>query len=81
MRITSRLRIISIATIAALVFLAPYLIWTFVEFRNAKNNYILTEEIKDNYFERTTFRAQYYLNREEHIRVKWDASKIGRAHV
>jgi PAS domain S-box-containing protein len=75
MRITTRLRIISTCTIAALVVLVPILIKSFVEFKEAKNDYILANAIKVNFFERASFRDQYFLFREERAREQWDKSK------
>lgn len=75
MRITTRLRIISTATIAALVVLAPVLIWSFIEFEGAKKDYALAEAIKVNFFERTSFRDQYFLYREDRARVLWEKNR------
>ncbi|MCK9199796.1 MAG: EAL domain-containing protein [Gallionella sp.] len=75
MRITTRLRIISIVTVAALVVLAPVLVWSFTEFKSAKNDYVLANAIKVNSFERASFRDQYFLYREDRARMQWDNSK------
>lgn len=74
MRITTRLRLTSTVTIAALVVLAPVLIWSFIEFKNAKSNYVLADAIQENAFERTAFRDQYFLYREDRARTQWDAN-------
>jgi PAS domain S-box-containing protein len=60
---------------ASLVVLAPVLIWSFIEFRSAKNNYILADTIRVNFFERASFRDQYFLYREDRARMLWDKSK------
>ncbi|MDO8813734.1 MAG: PAS domain S-box protein [Gallionella sp.] len=75
MRITTRLRIISIATAAALAVLAPVLVLSFAEFRSAKNDYALADAIKANFFERASFRDQYFLYREDRARMQWDKSR------
>ncbi|MBS4095523.1 MAG: HAMP domain-containing protein [Sulfuricella sp.] len=74
MRIATRLRLISTATLAALVVLMPVLIWSFTEFRNAKNDYVLAEAILVNFFERASFRDQYFLYREDRARLQWEKS-------
>lgn len=75
MRIVTRLRIISAVTIAALATLAPTLIWSFIEFRSAKSDYVLADAIHDNFFERASFRDQYFLYREDRARMLWDKNK------
>ncbi len=75
MRISTKLKIVSTATIVALVVMAPILIWSFFEFTQAKNNYSLAEAIKANFFERTSFSDQYFLYREDSARASWDKSK------
>jgi len=81
MRITTRLRIISIATLAALAVLAPVLVLSFVEFRSAKNDYALADAIKANFFESASFRDQYFLYREERARTQWDKSRQTADHL
>ncbi|MGZ8180893.1 MAG: PAS domain-containing protein [Methylobacter sp.] len=75
MRITTRLRITSTVTIAAFVVLAPVLVWSFVEFKNARGDYVLADTIQDNAFERASFRDQYFLYREDRARAQWDKNK------
>ena len=75
MRISTRLRIITGVTIAALVILIPILVWSFVEFKNAKDDDTLADALHDNYFERASFRDQYFLYREDRIREQWAKSK------
>ncbi|MFA7239524.1 MAG: PAS domain S-box protein [Sulfuricellaceae bacterium] len=75
MRITTRLRIISTATLAALAVLAPVLVLSFVEFRSAKNDYALADAIKANFFESASSRNQYFLYREDRARTQWDKSR------
>jgi PAS domain S-box-containing protein len=75
MRITTRLRITSTVTISALIVLVPALIWSFVEFKNAKSDYALACKIRDNAFERTSFRDQYFLYHEDRTRALWDKNK------
>ncbi|MFA5824372.1 MAG: diguanylate cyclase [Gallionellaceae bacterium] len=71
MRITTRLRIISTMTIAALIIMVPILIWSFIEFKRAENNYIFADTIRVNFFERTSIMDQYFLYREERVRAQW----------
>lgn len=74
MRITTRLRITSAITLSALVVLASVLAWSLLEFKSAKNNYVLADAIKVNFFERVSFRDQYFLYREDRARRLWDKS-------
>jgi diguanylate cyclase (GGDEF)-like protein/PAS domain S-box-containing protein len=74
-RITSRLKLIANCAIIALSILAPILLWSIVEFRSAKNDLLLAEALRANYFERVSFRDQYFLYREQRIRIQWDESK------
>ena len=75
MRVSTRLRIITGATIAALVILIPILIWSFVEFKSAKDDDALADALHDNYFERASYRDQYVLHREDRLREQWITSK------
>ena len=75
MRIATRLNLISTIVMAALVVLASILVWSFLEFKDAKNDYILAEAIKVNFFERTSFRDQYFLYRENRVRDQWYKNK------
>ena len=75
MRISTRLRIITGATIAALAILIPILVWSFVEFRTAKDDDALADALHDNYFERASLRDQYFLYREDRLREQWLKSK------
>ncbi len=81
MRITTRLRIISIATAISLAVLASILFWSFIEFKSAKNNYFLADAIKINFFERASFRDQYFLYREDRAHAQWDQSKKTADHL
>jgi PAS domain S-box-containing protein len=75
MRITTQLRIISTATIVALAVVAAALSWSYSEFRSTKNDYALADALKDNFFERSFFREQYFLNHEDSLRVQWEESQ------
>ena len=75
MRITTRLQIASIATIALLVGLAPVLVWTFIEFDKAKSDNQMANAIHSAFFERVSFRDQYFLYREDRFRTQWDKAK------
>ncbi len=75
MRISTRLRIITGVTIGALAILIPVLVWSFVEFKNAKDDDALADALHDNYFERASFRDQYFLYREDRLREQWIKSR------
>lgn len=75
MRIATRLRIVSGMTLLALVVLVPLLIRAANEFRNAKSDHLLAATIQENFFERAAFRDQYFLHREDRLRVQWESSK------
>ncbi|HEY8036113.1 MAG TPA: PAS domain-containing protein [Methylobacter sp.] len=81
MSITTRLRVISAVTIAAFVVLAPVLVWSLLEFKSAKNDYVLANAIRGNFFESASFRDQYFLYREDRARVLWDKSKEAVDHL
>jgi PAS domain S-box-containing protein len=74
-RLSTRLRIITGATTAALVTLIPILVWSFVEFNAAKIDDSLVEALHDNYFKRASFRDQYVLHREDRLKQQWDKSR------
>lgn len=75
MRISTRLRTISTATTVGLAVMSALLAWTFAEFKRAENDKALANAILVNFFERTSFRDQYFLYREERTRVQWEANK------
>jgi len=81
MRILTQLRIISAVTIAAVIVLTPMLFWSLGEFKHAKNDYILANLILDNFFERASLRDQYFLYREERVRMQWDQNKVVSDHL
>ncbi|OGS85660.1 MAG: hypothetical protein A2061_05430 [Gallionellales bacterium GWA2_59_43] len=55
--------------------MSSLLVWSFIEFKSAKNNYALADEIAVNFFERATLRDQYFLYREDRTRIQWDKNK------
>lgn len=71
MRISTRLRISLIATVAALAVLLPLLGWSFIEFRSAKSDYFLVDQLEDAFYERAAIRDQYFLHKEERILIQW----------
>jgi methyl-accepting chemotaxis protein len=75
MRISTRLRTISTATTVGLAVMSALLAWTFDEFKRAENDKAVANTILVNFFERTSFRDQYFLYREERTRVQWEANK------
>ncbi|MDD4964586.1 MAG: PAS domain-containing protein [Gallionella sp.] len=76
MRITKQLSIISASTAAALVVLLPILFWSVAEFRLAKSDYVLSNAIEVNFFERASFRDQYFLYREDRLRAQWERNRL-----
>jgi diguanylate cyclase (GGDEF)-like protein/PAS domain S-box-containing protein len=74
-RIARRLWFSAAATVAAVVFLAPVLVWNFSAYVETQNNNVLVKSIHDNFFERASFRDQYFLHREDRVRLLWDESK------
>jgi len=75
MRISTRLRVISTATTAGLLVMLALLAWTFYEFKSAERDKALANQILVNFFERASFRDQYFLHREDRSRIQWDESK------
>ncbi|MBI3902681.1 MAG: PAS domain S-box protein [Nitrosomonadales bacterium] len=75
MRITSQLKISSTLTIIAVIVMTPVLTWSLGEFKHAKNDYVIATTILDNFFERASLRDQYFLYREERVRVQWEQNK------
>ena len=75
MRIATRLRIISSATIVALVVLVPVLFWSFWEFQSAKADNSLADRIVVNFFERASIRDEYFLYHEDRARSLWENRK------
>ncbi len=83
MRIATRLSLVTTATITVITVIAPYLIWAYLEFTHANANYLLADQIKANFFERANYRDQYFLYREERVRMQWDRNKAeyDRLHI
>lgn len=75
MRITTQLRVISAGTIIALVVLLSALVGSFIEFDAVRNEHDLADTIYSNTLERTAFRDQYFLYREDRVRAQWDKSR------
>ena len=76
MRIATRLWLSAAATVTAVVFLVPVLFWNFSVYVATQNNNALVKSIHDNFFERASFRDQYFLYREDRVRLLWDESKL-----
>ncbi|MBZ4210850.1 MAG: EAL domain-containing protein [Rhodoferax sp.] len=76
MRIAKRLWLSAAATVAAVVFLVPVLVWNFSAYVETQNNDVLVKSIHDNFFERASFRDRYFLHREDRFRLLWDESKL-----
>ena len=75
MRIATQLKLSATATLTALVILLPLAVMTWQTFDHARSNSDLAEAIHRNFFERVSFRDQYFLYREDRIRLLWDESK------
>ena len=75
MRIATRLRISATATVAAVIILVPVLYWAYSAYREAQSGHELAEAIQRNFTERASFRDQYFLYREDRVRILWDESK------
>jgi diguanylate cyclase (GGDEF)-like protein/PAS domain S-box-containing protein len=75
-RIAIRLWLSAAATVASMVFLVPVLFWTFSVYVEAENNNGLVKSIQHNFFERASFRDQYFLYREDRAHMLWDKSKV-----
>ncbi|WP_306600084.1 PAS domain S-box protein [Geothrix sp. 21YS21S-2] len=71
MRIASRLRLISAATLAALLLMVPVVAGSLLAFRRAKSEYLLANAVKVNFLERNSARDQYFLHREERAKRQW----------
>ena len=75
MRIASQLKFSAAATLAAVLILLPLVVMTWQAFDRAQSNSTLAETIHRNFFERVSFRDQYFLYREDRTRLLWDESK------
>ena len=75
MRIATRLWISAAATGAALVSIVPVIFWTYAADRDAAKNEELAKSIQSNFFGRAAYRDQYFLYREDRLRILWDESK------
>ncbi len=76
MRIATRLWLSAAATVAVVAFLVPVLVWNFSVYAETQSNNVLVKLIHDNFFERASFRDQYFLHREDRIRLLWVESKL-----
>ena len=65
MRIASQLKFSAAATLAAVLILLPLVVMTWQAFDRAQSNSTLAEAIHRNFFERVSFRDQYFLYRED----------------
>ncbi len=75
MRIINQLKLIAALSLAGLLVSTSVLLWSLNELRSAERDIQLAGQIRVNFFQRTTFRDQYYLYREARSRQDWDASK------
>ena len=61
MRIATRLSLVFGGIVALLLVLLPTLLWSYLEFREARASFALADQIKTTFLERTSFRDQYFL--------------------
>ncbi|NTV73253.1 MAG: PAS domain S-box protein, partial [Holophaga sp.] len=71
MRIATRLRLVSGATLAAFLLILPLVAGSLLSFRRAKTQFLLANELRVNFLERNSSRDQYFLHREEPSRRSW----------
>lgn len=72
MRIVSRLNFVAAGTLGALLVLAPWLMNSLVRLREAKVDFLLADQIKDNCLERDSIRDHYLLYREASAHAMWE---------
>jgi PAS domain S-box-containing protein len=75
MRIATRLTLISTSTMAGLVAMVLVVVWSLIEFKEAKTNNLIANEIKVHVLEGASARNQYFLHREEFAKMQWFQSK------
>ncbi|MEI6592748.1 MAG: PAS domain S-box protein, partial [Holophagaceae bacterium] len=75
MRITARLTLVSACVAGALGVLLPLLAWSFQEFSEARGSFLLAQQIKVGFLERTSFRDQYFLYREARMEAMWEHNR------
>jgi signal transduction histidine kinase len=75
MRIATRLKIIFYFSVGTLAVLIPALFWSFNEFKKAKDNDLIADQILTNVFERTSLRDDYLIYHSERARTQWHAKK------
>ena len=75
MRIVTRLNASAAIAGLALAILLPISIWTGLEFRDSKADYLISGDIQELISHAEELRNQYYLYREDRIRQLWDRSK------
>jgi|GEM_PF-1468017 len=75
MRITTRLKTITIGTSAALAAAGLILPWSFITFLEAKQDQAFASELRVNFLERASLRDQFFLHHEDRLRVQWDQSR------
>ena len=64
----------ALATIVVAV-LVLFFIYSLLEFRHAEKNYVIANSIKNNFFERSSIRDQYFLHQDDRLVDQWDISK------
>ncbi|MEI7538218.1 MAG: EAL domain-containing protein [Comamonadaceae bacterium] len=75
MRIARQLKFSAMATLAAVLVLTPQVYLAWQAFDSAQTNSGIAQTIYRNFFERVSFRDQYFLYREDRTRALWDESK------
>ena len=81
MRIATRLSLVFGGIVALLLVLLPTLLWSYLEFREARASFALADQIKTTFLERTSFRDQYFLYHEVHLEHLWEANKATSDHL
>ncbi|GAB0058418.1 Sensor histidine kinase RcsC [Candidatus Magnetaquicoccaceae bacterium FCR-1] len=74
MRVTSQLNAIVIVTIAIIVVLVPFLIWSYDAANDANDAFQLAHKIQSIFFDRTSSSDRYAHDHEELTRMRWNES-------
>ena len=75
MRIARQLKFSAMASLAVVLVLTPQVYLAWQAFDSAQKNSGAAQTIYRNFFERVSFRDQYFLYREDRTRALWDESK------
>ena len=75
MRISSQLKIIAYVTASAFIVMTPIFIKVFLDFNQAKSNYVLAESINRQHLKSNSLRNQYFLYFNQHVLKHLDAQE------